>query len=222
MLMLGMRGAFRWDAQSLCRGRWEGVRWLWSWLMLRGVRWEPSQCPILVGHVLRRRQGFRFNPPSVIHRVLSAFPRLWIQDEIHDTDWPRGGAGDGTEVQKETFVGLDSPRLRPVDVGDPTVGGLGVGDHVADPRLPERGDDETPRRRPFVGVDDRRQVLGERLPPLGTGRSGSGSRLVGDEVADNVVERLIRLLDADTVGRLVPDEVLHPPKNVQVEGLGEV
>ena len=147
--------------------------------MLRGVRWEPSQCPILVGHVWRRRQGFRLNPASIIHRVLSAFPRLWIQDEIHDTDRPWGGTVDGTEVQKEAFVRLDSPRLRPVNVGDPAVGGLGVGDLVADPSLPERGDDESPRRRPFVGVDDRREVLGERFAPLGSGRGRRGAASSG-------------------------------------------
>ena len=98
------------------------------------------------------------------------------------------------------------------------VGESGIGDIVADPRLPERGDDETPRRRPFVGVDDRRQVLGQRLASLGPGSGALGNRLVGDDVADDVVERLVGLLDADPVGLLVPEGVLHPPKSHKVEG----
>ena len=48
------------------------------------------------------------------------------------------------------------------------------------------------------------------------------SGFVGDDVADDVVERLVGLLDADPVGRLVADHVLHPPKGHQIEGLGEV
>ena len=93
-------------------------------------------------------------------------------------------------------------------------------DFVANPRLQERGDGKATRRRPFVGVGERHNEFRERLPPLGAGAPGSG--IVGDDVADDVVECLFRLLDADLVGRLVAEEDLHPPKNPEVEGLGEV
>ena len=94
------------------------------------------------------------------------------------------------------------------------MGVLGVGNLVENPRLAEGGDDKPPRRRSLEGVQNGRDVLGEDLAPL---RAGTSSCFV-----KNVVESLVELLEADSVGVLVPDEALHPPKNAEVEGLGEV
>ena len=69
----------------------------------------------------------------------------------------------------------ERPRLGRVDVGDPALlrkWALALGGRVEDPRLGEGGDNEPPRRRAFVGVDDVGDVLGERKSSLRAGASG--------------------------------------------------
>ena len=93
---------------------------------------------------------------------------------------------------------------------------MGVGGVVEDPRLAEGGDHKLPGRRPLEGVEDRRDVLGQNLSPLSP---GTLSLLL---VVENVVERLIELLQTHCVGVLVPNEILHASENQQIERLCEV
>ena len=123
---------------------------------------------------------------------------------------PPRRTGDATD-NSESPDGDDSPGLCRVDAGDPPVRAVGVGGVVADPRLPERRDDKPPRCRPLEGVKNGRDVLGEDLAPLGTGTPSCFD-------VEDVVKRLVELLEADGVGRLVPDESLHPPKMPRSRG----
>ena len=113
---------------------------------------------------------------------------------------------------EEPKVLVDSPRMRGVNVGEEPLGVVGVGDIVENPRLPEGGDDPLPRRGPLVGVEDRGEVVREDFPTLRPDRLGLLF------VRDGLVESV----EADDLARLIPREAFQPPKNAQVERLGEV
>ena len=126
---------------------------------------------------------------------------------------PPRRSGEGASSSEEPEALVDRPRMGRVNVGEEPLGVVGVGEIVEDPRLPEGGHDPLPRRSPLVGVDDCGEVVSEDLPSL----SPDTLRLLS-LVRDGLVESV----EADDVARLIPREAFQPPKNAQVEGLGEV
>ena len=156
---------------------------------------------------------------------------------------------NGIEVPKQPGVVPHRTGVPRADVGNPPLGLAGVGGLVEDPRLPERGDDASPRCCPFVGVEEGQDVVGERLAPLRPASPGllEVVRIIGrlfglfrlsrvgvgvfhavffDLVffVDDGVEVVVDVipLNLHEVGRLVSDGILDLSKNAQVEGLREV
>ena len=188
----------------------------------------------LLGFWGHRRPCLMFAPRPPIHSQIEFCPPCSLNPQGFDLDPLPGRAGDGLPSPKKPRPPHKRPRLGRVDVGDPALlrkGALALGGCVEDPRLGEGGDDEPPRRRAFVGVDDVGDVLGEREAPFrsgaggfgGGGGSGGGSGGVCfgirvDLLGDGVVEGA----EVHRVGRLPSKVVLHQPKHRKVEGLGEV
>ena len=191
-------------------------------------------------------RAWRRNPQGLFGAI---FPRLWIKDQIRNAEMDPPSPSNGIEVPKEPREIPDRTSVTRADVGNPPLGLAGVGGLVEDPRLPERGDDASPRRRPFVGVEESQHGVGERLAPLGpasprllevvrvlgrlVGLFGLSSVGVGVFhgvffdlifIVDDGVEVVVDLiaLNLHEVGRLVSDGVLDLTENAQVEGLREV
>ena len=85
-----------------------------------------------------------------------------------DRNLPMRRSGDGLSVRKESELADSDPRAGRVDVGDLALRVQGVGGNREEPRLGERRRDVVPRRRLLVGVEYRKDVLGERKPRLRT------------------------------------------------------